>query len=322
MRSTPESSPIYHLKEDCMPDPLSFPRYLAAKRSVDDRALNRRVWDSLVFWLSCHAGQLSVLEIGAGIGTMFQRMVEWNGLSHAEYTAIDSLEENIHYAQSILPSWALTQKLELARKEDSLLFSAPDRSLDLRLRAVDLFDFLKQAPKDQHWDLLVANAFLDLVNVPETLPQLAGLLRPGGLLYLTINFDGLTILEPQIDPRLDEKIQQLFHQSMDKRRVAGKLSGDSRTGRRMFTWLRQAGLEILEAGSSDWVVYSREGGYPADEAYFLGFILHFFEDSLLDNPALRNEPFSEWLTARREQIGRGELVYLAHQMDFLVRVPG
>ena len=43
-----------------------FPRYLAAKRSVDDRALNRPVWDSLRRALP--AGRQRVLEIGAGAG--------------------------------------------------------------------------------------------------------------------------------------------------------------------------------------------------------------------------------------------------------------
>jgi hypothetical protein len=51
-----------------IPQDYSFPRYLAAKKSVDDQALNRRVW-------KCLAGQLPkgnpskplrVLEIGAG----------------------------------------------------------------------------------------------------------------------------------------------------------------------------------------------------------------------------------------------------------------
>jgi len=30
--------------------------------------------------------------------------------------------------------------------------------------------------------------------------------------------------------------------------------------------------------------------------------------------------FADWLSKRREQIERGELVFIAHQMDFLVKV--
>ena len=51
---------------------FSFPHYLASKKSVDDRALNRLVWERLDNSLSSRDGTqpLEVLEIGAGIGAM------------------------------------------------------------------------------------------------------------------------------------------------------------------------------------------------------------------------------------------------------------
>jgi hypothetical protein len=83
--------------------------------------------------------------------------------------------------------------------------------------------------------------------------------------------------------------------------------------------LRQAQAEILAAGASDWVVYASKGKYAAEEAYFLYFILHFVEEALKGKEGLNPVAFEEWLQVRRAQIERGELVYLAHQMDFLVR---
>jgi len=79
---------------------------------------------------------------------------------------------------------------------------------------------------------------------------------------------------------------------------------------------------VLAAGASDWVVHAVNGTYLADEKYFLHFILHFFEESLTGHPGLDAAAFAEWLAARREQIERGELVYIAHQMDFLVKRSG
>jgi hypothetical protein len=84
--------------------------------------------------------------------------------------------------------------------------------------------------------------------------------------------------------------------------------------------LKQAGAKIEAAGSSDWVVYPVDGQYLDDEAYFLQFILHFFEESLGDHPELDKIAFASWLGKRREQVLRSELVYIAHQMDFLARV--
>ena len=75
----------------------------------------------------------------------------------------------------------------------------------------------------------------------------------------------------------------------------------------------------MAAGASDWVVHAVNGTYPAEEAYFLQFILHFFEESLTGHAGLEPEMFANWLQERQAQVGRGELVYIAHQMDFLVK---
>ena len=76
----------------------------------------------------------------------------------------------------------------------------------------------------------------------------------------------------------------------------------------------------LAAGASDWVVFPHGGRYPAEEAYFLQFILYFFESSLTGHPDLDAAAFHAWLARRRAQVERGELVYMAHQMDFLAKV--
>ena len=149
--------------------------------------------------------------------------------------------------------------------------------------------------------------------MPESLQELLSLTK--GLAWLTINFDGMSSLQPVIDPTLDEQIENLYHRTMDERPTGG----DSRMGRKLFEHLRTVEAEILAAGASDWVVYARDGKYPADEKYFLQFILHFFDSSLKDREELEAGILQAWLAKRQEQIDCGELVYIAHQMDFLVR---
>ena len=58
------------------PENYSFIRYLEAKATVDDRALNQRVWDALAEQLKRYQpeGLLQVLEVGGGIGTMLRRV--------------------------------------------------------------------------------------------------------------------------------------------------------------------------------------------------------------------------------------------------------
>ena len=124
------------------------------------------------------------------------------------------------------------------------------------------------------------------------------------------------MFEPIFDEELDKKIEHLYHESMDKRMTGG----DSKSGRHLFEHLRNAGVEILEAGASDWVVYAKAGNYPEEEEYFLYFILRFFEETLNEHKELDARTFTTWLEKRRAQIANGELVYIAHQMDFLARL--
>ncbi len=276
-----------------------FPRYLAAKKTVDDRALNGHVWQALRQHMP---PQPNILEIGAGIGTMVERLAEQQFISEATYTAIDNQPENIATAKQRLADLPA--------------------GIQLTLEAIDLFDFMERERGERPYNLLIAHAFLDLMDIPATLPQLFALLQLGGLFYFSINFDGVTTLEPAIDPALDAKIEQLYHQTMDDRLTDGKPSGDSRSGRHLFGHLRQAGAEILAAGSSDWVVFAGPAGYPADEKYFLQFIVETMHRALADHPALDPAQFAAWTAQRQAQIEAGELVYIAHQLDFFGRWPG
>ena len=169
--------------------------------------------------------------------------------------------------------------------------------------------------------MLIANAFLDLVPLSTALPQLFGLIEPGGLFYFTVTFDGVTSFEPPVDPDLDDQIEALYHADMDARRLDGWPTGGSRAGRVLLRQLLAFGAPVLAAGASDWVVYPGLDGYPADEAYFLHFILHTIERALAGHPALDADSFAAWLACRHAQVENAELVYVAHQLDVLGQLP-
>ena len=278
----------------------SFTRYLAAKKTVDDRALNRNVWDAFCCALppSTMTQPLRVLEVGAGIGTMIGRLIERGALTHAVYTAIDANAENIN---------------ELKHRVKPL------PNIVVEAESIDVFDWITRVQGKREWDILIAHAVLDLFDIPRALPLLLSLLRKGGVLYSTIVFDGVTIFEPTIDAVFDAEIEQWYHRTMDERIIDGKPSGDSRTGRHLFRWFAQAGVEILQAGSSDWVVYPRGQRYQYDEQYFLHFIIDTIRSALENHPALvsRRERFQSWIATRHQQIEEGTLVYIAHQLDFV-----
>ncbi len=277
-----------------------FARYLLAKCSVDDRALNRNVYDALAAALPAHAMPLRVLEIGCGVGTMLERLARWGLLAgrQVSYLGIDSEASNIEAAVS--PNVA---------------------GLSTGFTVADVHEFAQRAEAHGAFDLIIAHAVLDLLDLERTLPLLRDLLRPGGLAWFTINFDGVTLLEPPTDPPLDAAIVAAYHATMDARTTDGAPAGASETGRRLFTALPRAGLPILAAGASDWVVHPVGGRYPHDEGYFLEAILGFFEDALADWPVLAPASLAEWLIERRAQVANADLTYIAHQFDFLAMRP-
>jgi SAM-dependent methyltransferase len=277
----------------------SFARYLASKKSIDDRALNAHVLRALTDALA-QMERPSILEVGAGIGTMVERLQAQEVLPVGSvYTAVDLQAQNIAAARERL--------LPVAG------------SLSIELEAIDFFDFAAREAGVRAWDVLAAHALLDLLDLETSLPQLFSLLRPDGLFYFTINFDGVSILQPVIDPQFDELVMALYHRHMDRRLVDNRRSGESRTGRKLFYHIPRAGGEIVAAGSSDWVVYPREGRYLDDEAYFLHFIVDTIAGALESEPQLDRPYFRAWIAQRHAQIRAGTLIYIAHQLDFFGR---
>ena len=292
-----------------------YARYLAAKTTVDDRALNRPVLAELRRLMP--AGAPRVLEIGAGLGTMAARLADWGAIGAGEYTLLDADRQLLDRSRQWLSDWAAAQGLRTGERPDGLQVG------DLRVRLVhaELGSYLEAAPPEPA-DVLIANAVLDLVDVPAVLPGLLRLLVPGGVYWFTINYDGESIFAPG-HPH-DDQIMQAYHRDMDERIRYGRPAGESRTGRRLFHYLRAAGAPALAAGSSDWVVHAGpDGTYAGDEAYFLQCILDTIQDALRDRPD-RVEPadLAGWRAERGRQLAAGELVYIAHQLDFVGRSPG
>ncbi len=302
------------------PSTSGYIRYLAAKQSLDDRSLNRQVWDCLVRAVRGRpaATPLRVLEVGCGIGTMLERLLDWGLLTRAHYTGIDVEAEFIREARRRFRHYAEAKRAGGVLEEGGVMIcTTSGQDVRVSLEVADLADFLDREQGRATFDLLVAHAFLDLVDLPATLPRLLSLLPPGGLVYFTLNFDGATIFEPPIDPDLDRRIIARYHQTMDTRRVRGQPAGSSFTGRRLLRHLKEGGATVAAAGSSDWLVFPGPVGYPGDEAYFLHCIIDTIGQALLGHPELDPERFRAWIAQRHAQIEAAELVYIAHQVDVM-----
>jgi len=275
--------------------------YLEAKRRIDDRSINRRVWDRFVRSSEGIAGEverLRVAELGAGSGTMIDRLEEWGWFTRV----VGSLETTYHaYEVNEEPLPLLQRRLA----------SAVDRALVAEASSVS--GDLRTAPIDESYDIVIAHALIDLFP-PRDLPRILDrFTRRGSIVYASIVFDGTTHFEPEIDCDLDREILSAYHRSM---------SGGF--ARRHIVGLTDAGYSVVEAGSSDWVIVPRRGGPQPEEVTLIATILEMLAASVGELTDMGETPFSRdeltgWIARRREQAAAGALLFEAHQLDMVVQ---
>lgn len=273
------------------------PAYLGAKKEVDQRSLNLRVWNRFIQELEKGFHPTKILDLGAGNGSFLERLLKQTELRDFEYVPLDADRE-------LLDNLLHTQDQELLRR----------RGIRIRPIQARIETFLEQ--HTQSWDLLISNAFFDLINLDQWGPSLFSLVQPGGLFYSTLLFDGVTTFLPPLDPKTDLLVEEMYHQSMQGRGQSG-----SRAGRTLFAELLSLDLTVLEAGPSDWVIYAHLGSYTEGEQQLLEAILDFHQSVFEQNgsdPELQRV-FPEWIYQRRAQLIKGELALLTHQWDLLAK---
>lgn len=295
-------------------------RYLAAKRSVDDRAINKDVLARLREALAARGEQrVRVFEVGAGLGTMVERLLEWGVLTNAEYTLLDRDAELLALARQRLAAFGARRGHTVEQKPAGLRLSGAGLELELSFVSAELSALLASDAGPRGLDLVIANAFLDIVDLESTLDGLFARLVPGGLYWFCVNFDGETSFLPE-HPH-DAELLHVYHRSMDERVRDGRPSGSSKTGRRLFTELARAGATVLAAGASDWVVFPVNGVYPAEERHFLAHLVQTVEHELVRHADVDRGKLDGWVRARRAELERGELHLIVHQLDFCGRSP-
>ncbi len=279
---------------------MTAPRYLEAKRTIDERSRSRRVRSHLLEALPVTP---TIIEIGAGTGTLVSQLLEW-GLTAGTYRGVDTDKQAVAFANDVRPRALRHAGYQVHPTATG--FEAVDLQIQFETGTVPaVLDTLPTA------DLLIAQQFMDLVALDEVLDPLLETVRPGGLAYFPLTFDGETIFQP--DHRADDTVVQAYHRSMDRRP-----GGDSRAGRHLLDALGQRPGTLMAVSASDAIVRPIADRYPADEAFVLGQLLDFIEQSVPDSDV---PGISEWLMTRRAQLRNAELSYVGHRYDLLYRRP-
>ena len=284
--------------------------YLEAKRSVDDRALNRRVLDRVTAFLDGRA-EPAILEVGAGTGAMVARALAWDLLPDGTtYTAIDIDADSIALARETVRSAARAAGYRVSEQAaETHRLVREDREITVTVREADAFAFIEQT--DRAWDLLIGAAFADLVGAA-AIERLLGAV-PDSACYFPITFDGMTRFHPSADPEFDALVEQVYHDSMN-----GDALG-SQAGRRLTSVLTASGWDVSAVGGADWTIHPTRGTYPDREATVLHYLLETIARAVGDQPAVDSERFEQWLGRRHRQVTDGKLLFVAHNLDVFGR---
>ena len=303
-------------------DSERFIRYLAAKKYVDDRALSQPVWNTLRTSLpeTSRRRPLKVIEMGGGIGTMFERVIDRRLAADLHYTMVEVNRALLDEFEIRLKESPFT-----LRRSGSVRRGLTESGIRITMETLcaDIYDVISDRSMYQKWDVVMAHAVMDLVNIKKTLSGFQRLLRPGGLLYLSLNYDGFTSFLPPWDAAFEETLFFHYHRSMDDRTVGGRPSGSSQSGRQLILHLTEADIPLRTVGSSDWIVFPRNGSYSQDEACFLDMIIHTIKQQLQQERGIDQEKLERWTARRRAQIAAGELIFMARNLDILATLaPG
>ena len=250
--------------------PAARAAYLAAKAPVDARSRSGTLAAALaarVGGLAARAAdggaKLRVVDVGAGCLSMLGAVAAAcaaAGVVSAEYVAVDG-----DGALLLAGAAGLAGFVERpAPPPPPLSRNVNLRSGAVRVRGVDFDVTLVQADAldfdaSPAFDLVVANAFADLV-FPETLAgALCRLGRPGAVAYLPITFAGATRFAPPLGA-FDEHAFAAYH---DHLRLVEKQHVDVD---RLVAVLEQHAMAV-EAAPSDWAVAVGSGAPDADRAF-------------------------------------------------------
>jgi SAM-dependent methyltransferase len=264
------------------------------------------------------AHPLHAIEAGAGIGTMVERLLDRGVLTDTVYDAVDLNPRAVAAARERWASWAARHGWKASPTPDGVSLTGSYRQIELRCYAQDAVEHAQSMASGEA-DLLVAHAFLDLIDWPRSLPTLFRWLRPDGIFYFTINFDGETAFWPAPDPGLDRRVIEAYHRTMDDRHHRWGIAEGRFTGRHLLEHLPKMGVEIIDAGPSDWLVRPIDGAYPADEAYFLRYLIETVRRAVRESTSVSAGEVDGWASGRHTQVDRGELWFMAHQWDVVGR---
>lgn len=290
-------------------------RYLEAKRTVDNRSFSRRVRETLHELLP---SEPEIIDVGAGTGATVPRLLD-SGIG-GSYRGIDSSERLTAYARAVRSRELRFRGYDVTTSPDGMFTVNDTSNIDTDTQsdaestltvAFETADALTAVTNTNDIDLLMAQQFMDLVSIEDALDVFLDALRPGGLAYFPLTFDGTTVFQP--DHPADNAVETAYHDAIDA--IPDR---DSHAGRHLLDALRDRPGTVRAVDAADAIVYPQGNTYQGDEQYYLQQLLAFVEETVTSDVV---PEINEWITSRRQQISDGLLSYVGHRYDILYQTP-
>jgi hypothetical protein len=214
--------------------------YLDAKRALDDRSLSREVLDRFAAELP---PEPEILEVGAGTGTMVERLVDWDVIDGGRWTAVDAHEAALSAGEARI--------------------GGAVGDVDVEFRVADAFEFADEAAAGgERFDAVVGCAFFDVVDAA---PAVDAFAEVAPVAYAPITYDGETRFGPP-DPD-DEAVLDRYHRHMREFRSGGP-DGAAALARE---------ATVIAEGPSPWAI---EPPYESGERTVLAHLLDTVEGAV------------------------------------------
>lgn len=290
--------------------------FLQAKFPLDQRSLNQHVWEIFAA-LTAQYKPLNVLDVGTGTGSMLRRLIQIHQCGTLTLTGLDRDADLLRTAARNIADLLQQGGFTLDPEAPHPAAWKQQHTIEFIPICAALADLVGDA---SHYHMITAHAFMDLVPLAPCLTRFNDWLRPGGVFYGTINYDGETVIFPPYhDTDFEDRILAEYDASMERRRERGEATGGAQCGRRLYRALQQSGFQVIAYGSSDWNITPVAGSYRDDDRVVLHYLLQWIFGEAEQNPAIDTKQLTAWRQCRQRQLANGELGIIIHQVDILAR---
>lgn len=299
---------------------VTFRDYLDIKFALDERSLNPTVKTAFLAALRDRA-PLACLDIGAGSGASIWRLLNADIKDYLEITAVDRDQALLELAQRRAVALLGARGFKVAASPGFIKAKQGKRQVTVEFIMADLEHF--EHDRLGYYDAVIAHAIMDGLPPKAMAGRISGWLKPRGLLYATLNYDGGTSLLPMYrDQALEERVFAAYDAAMEQRLVWGQVCGGARSGRRLHSALLETGMDVLACGSSDWNLIPSSRRYRDREAVCLTEWLELIREQAAKSGQFAGDELDDWYRGRLRDVGEARLGLVVHQLDVLAEKPG